>query len=170
LEDQEFLKVYFGDESGFCLNPSVPYGWQPSGKYTAIVPKKSKRINIFGLLSRDNDFEAYETKGAMNAELLVAYIDDFATRIKQKSVIVLDNAPFHHAQIVLDKIEHWRNNDLYIWFLPKYSPHLNRIETLWRKIKYEWLKPHDYDNWESFNLALEDILINVGTKYKIKFS
>ena len=112
--------MYFGDESGFCLDPSVPYGWQPCGQYTAIVPQKSQRRNIFGLFTRHNDFEAYDTFGSMNAELLAAYIDDFSTTITQKTVIVLDNAPFHPAQIIQiiqiiqDKMVQWRKKDLYI--------------------------------------------------------
>lgn len=164
--------MYFGDESGFCLDPSVPYGWQPCGQYTAIVPQKSQRRNVFGLFTRHNDFEAYDTFGSMNAELLAAYIDDFSTTITQKTVIVLDNAPFHPAQIIQiiqDKMVEWCKKDLYIWFLPKYSPHLNRIETLWRKIKYEWLKPHNYLSWKTLNNALDDIFINIGSKYSIQF-
>jgi transposase len=170
LEDQGYLKVYFADESGFCLDPTVPYGWQPCGQYTAIVPQKSKRRNVFGLLSRDNEFEGYDTFSSMNAELLVAFIDDFATRIKQKSVIIIDNAPFHHANIVKDKIAQWAEQDLLVWFLPKYSPHLNKIETLWRKIKYEWLKPQDYSDWNTFNDALDNIFKNMGSKFSIDFA
>lgn len=148
----------------------MPYGWQPCGEYTAIVPQKSKRRNVFGLLSRDNEFEGYETTGSMNAELLVAFIDDFATQIKQKSVIVIDNAPFHHANIVKNKMAEWAEKDLLIWFLPAYSPHLNKIETLWRKIKYEWLKPDDYKDWNTFNNALDFIFTNMGAKFNIVFS
>lgn len=106
----------------------------------------------------------------MNAELLVAFIDDFAQQIKQKSVIVIDNAPFHHANIVKNKIAQWAEQDLLIWFLPAYSPHLNKIETLWRKIKYEWLKPNDYSDWNTFNAALDNILQNIGTKFNIDFN
>ena len=123
LEDQKYLKVYFADESGFSLNPTVPYGWQPCGKYTAIVPQKSERRNVFGLLSRDNKFEGYDTFGAMNAELLAACLDDFSTKIVQKTVVVIDNAPFHHAHFIHHKIEEWKEKDLYIWFLPKYIAH-----------------------------------------------
>lgn len=162
--------MYFGDESGFCLDPTVPYGWQPCGQYTAIVPQKSPRRNIFGLFTRDNDFEAYETTGSMNSELLVAYIDDFVQYTRQKTVIILDNAPFHHANILKNKIDEWAEKDLFIWFLPKYSPHLNIIETLWRKMKYEWLKPHDYASWEVLNKAIDNIVKNIGNQFTIKFA
>ena len=59
---------------------------------------------------------------------------------------------------------------IYIFFLPTYSPHLNLIETLWRKIKYEWLKPQDYLNFEILTDAVESIILDVGKKYKINFS
>jgi transposase len=53
--------------------------------------------------------------------------------------------------------------------LPTYSPHLNPIETLWRKIKYNWLKPSDYSSWEDIKMALDNILTSVGQKFKIEF-
>ncbi len=170
LEDQRYLQVYFGDESGFCLTPCVPYGWQPRGQYTAMVPQTSPRRNVFGLFSRTNAFEGYETFGTMTGELLVTCLDDFATKITQKTVVVLDNARFHHAAVVKAKIEEWEGQDLYIWYLPAYSPHLNKIETLWRKIKYEWLKPPHFASWTAFNEALDEIFSNIGTKYSIQFT
>jgi len=75
----------------------VPYGWQPKGKHCGILSQKSATTNVFGLLSKENDFEAYAINASMNAQCLSAFIDDFATRIKQPTVLVLDNAPFHHS-------------------------------------------------------------------------
>jgi transposase len=108
--------------------------------------------------------------GAINAELLVAFIDDFVSKITDKSMMVLDNAPFHHAKIFKNKKEEWAKKGLLTWFLPSYSPHLNKIETLWRKIKYEWLKPNDYLNWDIFNQALDNILSHIGQEFTIQFS
>ncbi len=50
-----------------------------------------------------------------------------------------------------------------------YCPHLNKIETLWRKVKYEWLKPRDYLNWDIFNQDLDDIFTHIGQKFTVKF-
>jgi transposase len=170
LEEQGKLTVYFADESGFSLTPSIPYGWQPIGQYTGIIPQKSKRQNIFGLLSTANHFVGYDTTGTINADLMIAFIDDFAQNITQKTVIILDNAPFHKSYQIEEKRLEWEEQGLHIWFLPTYSPHLNRIETLWRKAKYEWLKPSDYDNWDTLLKALDNIFTNIGVKYKIKFT
>lgn len=169
LEEQGFLKVYFADESGFNLTPYIPYGWQQKGEYIQIVPRKSQSLNVFGLLSKDNDFQAYSSQQSINSDLAIAFIDDFAKQIKQRTVIVLDNAPIHRSQAFESKIAQWEEQDLYIFFLPRYSPHLNIIEMLWRKIKYEWLKPQHYLNWETFTKALDDILVKIGEEFAINF-
>ena len=169
LEKEGFIKIYYGDESGFSLTPNVPYGWQPKGQYIGIPSQKSTPTNVFGLLSRDNQFEAYTVNGSMDGACLSAFIDDFAQQITQPTVIVLDNAPFHHSKIMQQKIEQWKLIDLRIWFLPTYSPHLNIIETLWRKIKYEWLKHYHYKDQKTLTAALEEILKNIGTEYTIEF-
>ena len=45
------------------------------------------------------------------------------------------------------KIEERKEKDVLIYFLPPYSPELNLIEILWKRIKYEWL---DFDACKSF--------------------
>ena len=53
MEEAGKLKIYYGDESGFSLEPCIPYGWQPPGEYVRITPVGGHRLNVFGLLSRD---------------------------------------------------------------------------------------------------------------------
>jgi transposase len=169
LEEQGYLKVYYGDQSGFCLDPCLPYGWQPKDEYVRICPQKGKRLNVFGLLSKDNDLQAYSTTGSVCSDLMIAFLDDFATQITQKTVVVLDNAPIHHSAEFKSKIADWEEQDLHIFFLPTYSPHLNLIERLWLKMKYEWLKPKHYLSFETLTKAVEDILCQVGKEFKINF-
>jgi len=46
---------------------------------------------------------------------------------------------------------------------------LNIIETLWRKIKYEWLKPQHYENAQTLKNAVIDILKSYPEKFNIVF-
>ena len=170
LEEQGLLNVYYGDQSGFALTPCLPYGWQPKDEYIRICPKKSKRLNVFGLLSKDNDLQVYSTNGSVSSDLMIAFLDDFAKQIKQKTVVILDNAPIHHSDEFQAQIAIWEEQDLFIFFLPTYSPHLNIIERLWLKTKYEWLKPHHYESFEILTNAVEEILNQVGSKFKIDFN
>ena len=104
---------------------------------------------------------------------MVALIEDFIGNKKklERTVIVLDNAPIHKSEEFTSAIEEWQEKyDLFIFFLPAYSPHLNLIETLWRKMKCEWLKPQDYDNPSSLEKAVEKILNNVGKEFIINFA
>ena len=68
-----------------------------------------------------------------------------------------------------EKLAEWEEKGFYIFFLPTYSPHLNKIEILWRKMKYKWLKPQDYLSFESLTKAIKEILSSLGTEYKINF-
>lgn len=169
LEKQGFIKLYYTDESGFNLTPYIPYGWQEKGNPICIVPTKSKSINAFGLYTRDNELAIYTSEQNINSDMAIAFIDDFCDSIDQPCAIIIDNAPIHHSNSFKSKIPIWEEQGLYVFYLPCYSPHLNLIETLWRKIKYEWLKAHHYLNWDTFVAALQYIFCNVGTEFNINF-
>jgi transposase len=170
LEESGFLELFYGDQSSFSMNPNVPYGWQEIGNSIKIVPTKETPINIFGLLSRQGQLEAYECEGSMTSAAIIAFIDDFLATRTQRTAIVLDNAPIHKSYEFQEAIKRWAQQDLFIFFLPTYSPHLNIIETLWRKIKYEWLKPKDYENALTLKKAVIDILNSYNQNFNIQFA
>lgn len=67
------------------------------------------------------------------------------------------------------KLLEWEAKNLYVFFLLAYSTHLNLLETLWRKMKYEWLRAEDYASFEKLRKAVKEILSEIGERYKIKF-
>ena len=75
-----------------------------------------------------------------------------------------------HSEPFKAKMPEWTENGVHILHLPTYSPHLNRIETLWRKCKYEWLLPQDYVSWKTLTLKIEQIFERFGKEFKIDFS
>ncbi len=54
-------------------------------------------------------------------------------------------------------------------FLPSYSPELNLIEMLWKKIKYEWLPMDIYGSFKTMSEGLFEVLKGIGSKYRITF-
>lgn len=169
LYQSGYVDLFFADESGFNMIGYVPYGWQPKGEYIEITPSKTQGTQIFGLMSLDNELESYSYVGSMTSQVVIAFLDDFHKKIKQPTVVVLDNAPIHHSKEFEAKVEEWKKEDLYIFFLPKYSPHLNPIEILWRMIKYQWLPYEEIEDQAELNLKLDEILINFGKEYTIDF-
>jgi len=59
LDEPGKIDLYYLDETGFCLIPCIPYGWQSLGEYLAIPSRRSPRLNVLEILNRNNHFEAY---------------------------------------------------------------------------------------------------------------
>lgn len=167
----EYIELYFGDESGFSMQPYVPYAWQKKGQNHRIFARnKKKRLNIFGLMSLGNKLTVYYSEQPLDAIFIKTALDDFAKRPHDKPyVIVLDNGPIHHAKLVKDEFEKWQAMQMSIFFLPTYSPHLNPIEILWRFCKYRWLCKENYKTWTKLKKAILDIFKNFGAQYSINF-
>lgn len=61
------IKVRYGNETAFSLNPSIPYGWGPIGEQQGIHCIKGGKLNVFGLLDVQHDWlTSYCTKGRVN--------------------------------------------------------------------------------------------------------
>ncbi|MGZ5016519.1 MAG: transposase, partial [Methylobacter sp.] len=84
------------------------------------------------------------------------------------TVVIMDNAPVHR-KAERESQATWLLGHVWAWFLPPYSPELNLIEILWKKIKYEWLPWEAYANFQALRLALQEIFQNYGTKYRVNF-
>lgn len=164
------IDLRYVDESGFCLVPYIPYAWQDKGKYETVRSQKSKRLNVLGFLNQNNELDSYIFECSINSEVVVACVDNFCSRIKRKTVLVMDQASIHLTNLLKDKQEEWKEKGLTIFFLPTYSPQLNLIEILWKKIKYEWLDPSAYDSWKNLVQAIENILKQFGENYTINFA
>jgi len=165
------LDLFYSDESTFSMNPCLPYGWQAKGETIGIIPQGNRKINVFGIFSSGNFCFTKFSDRNINADLIVSAIEEFAQKLpsNKPSVLVLDNASMHHSLLFREKLVNWQAKGLFVFYLPKYSPHLNLAETFWRKAKYEWLKPADYFSFETYKDKLTEIFTNIGTKYRISF-
>ena len=164
------IDLYYGDESGFALRPALAYAWQPVGKRIEVEHTGREQINVLGLLRRDGEFVPFTAEDAVTSETVSACLDYFAARLRRKTVLVLDNAPVHKSKAVKACLGRWAAQGLHVKYLPSYSPELNVIEHLWRKMKYQWMPLSAYERFEKLKQALDEILAGVGTKYRITFS
>ena len=107
LWSKNAIDLRFGDESGFSLQPSIPYGWLEIGKQTKISTRKDLVMNVFGLMSPDNELTVYETDKTINSEYIIQCLDDFADDCHKKdrlSVVVWDNAGWHTSGFIQARI------------------------------------------------------------------
>ena len=165
------IDLYYSDESGFTLDPYIPYAWQPEGKNIEVPASKSGRINVLGFLSRnESKFESFVCEGSVNSEVVISCFDSFSEMINKKTYILVDNAPMHRSKAFIKKISEWGRKGMFIIFNCPYSPELNIIEILWRKIKYEWMPFSAYESYNKLESELCNILKNVGTSFFVNFS
>ena len=143
--------------------------WQETKNKIEIKTQRSKRLNVLGFLSRENELEAYTFQCSINSDVIVACIDKFCEKITKKTVLVMDNSSVHQNNYLWNKESEWAEKGLEIFFLPTYCPQLNIIEILWRFIKYKWLETEDYESYSTLVEAVENILKNFGKKYTINF-
>lgn len=170
LEKQGKIDLYYGDESGFSLTPQIPYCWQEKGEKLEVESSPSKRLNVLGFMKRNNELESYIFEGSINSEVVIACLDKLSEKIKKETIIVLDNASIHQNKKLWEKEKEWSEKGLKIFFLPTYSPQLNKIEIMWRFMKYKWLEASAYSSYKNLVKAVENILINFGSKYTINFT
>ena len=170
LSENGAIDLYDGDEAGVALEPNVPYGWQFGDEEVSMPSEKGVGINCFGLFTRLNKSWTATSEKAIDAAFVVEQLERFSFLLSRVTVVVLDNARIHTGKKMRERIKAWQRRGLFILYLPTYSPHLNIAETLWRKLKYEWLSAADYESKEHLQYAVRQALSAFGKSLKIRFS
>lgn len=153
-----------------CQEGYVPYGWQFPGEDVFIAASKGPRLNCFGLISRSNQSYWATTTQSIDAAFIVEHLEKLSFQITKPTCLVLDCARIHTGKQVQERINYWQQRGLYLLYLPPYSPQLNLAETLWRKLKTEWLAVEDYLEQDRLFYATNRCLASVGTHLTINFS
>ena len=113
---------------------------------------------------------AHRNDTRITAQFIFEQFERFSGGLKNLTVVVMDNAQIDRARIIKERIKVWQRRGLYLFYLPRYSPHLNIVETMWRKLKDEWLAPKDYETRETLCYAVRQALSAIGTTLHINFS
>jgi len=170
LSEGHKIDLYYADEAAVSLEPCVPYAWQFTDEEVSMQSAKGKGINCFALLSRDNRRVVETTTQMMTGEFIFEQIERFSVGLKKLTVIVLDNAAVHRTRVIKERLTVWQQRGLFLFYLPRYSPHLTIVEALWRKLKYEWLTAKDYETRDTLCYAVRLALKAVGESLQINFS
>ncbi len=170
LAAKNLINIFYADETQVSMTPSVPYGWQFKEEKVGMPTSKAGKLNCFGMVSRNNDFVWATTTSPIDSHFIIEQMDRFSFSINKPTVLVLDNAKPHTAASIKERLAIWQSRGLHLFYLPVYSPHLNLAETLWRKLKYEWLKPEDYLTKEELFYAINRAFAAIGERLNISFS
>jgi len=159
-------KLVFLDECGFSLALYRLYGWViGGGRCVETVPfhlQRGKAHAVVGALSLPTPDcpsglrALWQKAGAWNRASFEAFLQDGLLPVLQPgSVLVLDNARFHHGGQIQALVEEAGCSLLY---LPPYSPDFNPIELLWSwlKARVRVLAPRDPNQrWNDIHNAAD---------------
>jgi transposase len=165
------IELLYLDQSGFGRAPYIPYAWQDRGTTIEVPCREGKRINILGLYSlMQGTLHAEMTDESITSVKVIDFLEKLSKTVTQFTVVVLDNASVHTAKAMSEKLKEWEDRNLYLYYLPTYSPELNLIEMVWRKIKYKWLPLSAFESFKSLWSSLSDLIPKIGFEYNINFA
>ena len=112
--------------------------------------------------------ESVQFTGSMTSALLLEFLADIAGKYSLPVTLVVDNASTHRSKEVTQALRTLELQGIKLYFLPAYSPELNRIEKLWQQMKYVWMDVKSR-TIGTLNEDVAHILDNVGTEFKLAF-
>ncbi|WP_020652331.1 transposase, partial [Massilia niastensis] len=84
-------------------------------------------------------------------------------------IVLLDNAAIHKGEAMEKRRWHWARQGLHLYYLPPYSPELNRIEILWKHAKYFWRR-FVAMNGTALLDEIRSLMQGFGTEFTVNFS
>jgi len=105
----------------------------------------------------------------IDTQVVIDFFNDFVKQIKKTTVVILDNASIHTSKLFKEQIPKWEKLGLQLLFLPPYSPELNKIEILWKNMKYHWHKLDAFTSFDNLKMHIQELLNGFGKIYDINF-
>ena len=164
-------ELLFFDESGFSPNPPLQSGWSLIGQTRSVEPlSHGERVNVLGALRHDGKLIWKTQQRPTVRDDVIGFFDELAAQAHAvPRIVVLDNASFHKGKPMEKRRRKWMAQGLFLYYLPPYSPELNRIEILWKQAKYFWRRFVSLKGGELLD-EIESLMKGFGTAFTINFA
>ena len=123
------------DEAGMDNREDYAYGYSPKGQRLHALKSGSRsgRVNMIAAWSNHQLLAPFTIEGACNRLVFETWLETcLIPTLKPGQKLVIDNASFHKGGRIEELV---KAAGCEVWYLPPYSPDLNKIEHCW-----SWLK------------------------------
>lgn len=112
---------------------------------------------------------AGEEVGVIDSEVFLGFVWQLAGRPvearadwrrERPLVVVIDNYAVHRSERVKAELVTLNAADVYLFYLPPYSPELSAIEAIWNDVKYHQLPERSYQDLGSLKRAVEYAMLH----------
>lgn len=142
--------------------------WTPRGQRHLIEAKRGKRLNVLAALLSSGRLVNARFWQTTTAEVFVGFLAWLQQQVAKPLTVILDNASIHTAKANRPFIQWLAKQGVTLYFVPAYSPELNRIERLWHKIKHTWMAAK-CRTAPVLETDVGHILDNFGSTYQFDF-
>ena len=98
---------------------------------------KRERTSWISALKEGKVFATLTFEGSCNRDLFETWLaKSLIPKLNPGDIIILDNASFHKGETIREIV---KEAGCELWYLPAYSPDLNKIENWWSVLK-TWMK------------------------------
>jgi transposase len=162
------MVLAYCDEAGFSQVHPNRSAWTPKGERHLIEAKRGKRLNVLAAMLSTGELFSAKIWQSTTAEIFVGFIALLKEHVGKKITVIIDNASIHKAKATKHLMNLLEKQGVKLYFLPPYSPELNRIEKLWHLMKFTWMSAKCRDS-KALETDVDDMLDNFGSKYKFAF-
>jgi len=166
-ETGEMVLAYC-DEAGFSQVHPNRSAWTPKAERHLIPAIRGKRLNVLAAMLSTGELFSSTFWQSTTSEIFTGFISLLKDHVGKKLTVIIDNASIHSAKAMKPIMELLTKQGVTLYFLPPYSPELNRIEKLWHLMKYTWMSVKCRDS-KPLEADVCDILDNFGSKYNFSF-
>ena len=104
-----------------------------------IEAKRGKRLNVLAAMLSTGGLFSAKLWQTTNSDAFVGFLGLLREHAGKQITVILDNASIHKAKSNANIIKFLETKGVTLYFLPPYSPELNRIEELWHLMKHTWM-------------------------------
>ncbi len=162
------IVLAYVDEAGFSQVHPNRSAWTPTGERHLIEAKRGKRLNVLAAMISNGELFSANFWETTTAAAFSGFLSLLHKHVAKPITVILDNASIHKAKSERHIIEDLKKKGVTLYFLPPYSPELNKIERLWHKMKYTWMAPKCRDA-TTLKTDIDEILSNFGSKFTFGF-
>ena len=156
------------DEAGFSQVHPNRSAWTPTGERHLIEAKRGKRLNVLAAMISNGELFGANFWETTTAAAFSGFLPLLHKHVAKPTTVIQDNASIHKAKSERHIIENLTKLGLTLYYLPSYSPELNKIERLWHKMKYTWMVPKCRDA-TTLKTDIDEILSNFRSKFTFCF-
>lgn len=141
------------DEAGMDNREDYPYGYCEIGQrfYALKGGKRTERVSWIAALKQATLFAPMTFTGCCNRDLFETWLKTcLVPQLQPGDVVIIDNASFHRSQMINEIVA---AEGCELWYLPPYSPDLNKIEHWWFVLK-NWMRQR-WDEFDSFRDCID---------------